>query len=263
MAAPATTWPAAVSERSAYLLRPRPRPATVLAAFPAALYLQVDGSLVPVVAAGGLRLPTALVVASDVRPVGWGVQPGDVVAVGGGEVTLPGVRVRAVREWRPRRMPVAHGACAPRLPLVPPSQWRDEAARLAGRVVADGALTTLVGRFVGAGPGLTPSGDDVLCGVLLGLRVRGLAQLLPRLWVEVVPRLGTTTTLAAALLAEAVEGYALPQVVRVGEALVAGDEQAAAAACAEVATIGHTSGEDLLAGLAGCLDALQDKEFVA
>ena len=160
-------------------------------------------------------------------------------------------------------MPVAHGACAPRLPLVPPSQWRDEAARLAGRVGADGALTTLVGRFVGAGPGLTPSGDDVLCGVLLGLRVRGLAQLLPRLWVEVVPRLGTTTKLAAALLAEAVEGYALPQVVRVGEALVAGDEQAAAAACAEVATIGHTSGEDLLAGLAGCLDALQDKEFVA
>jgi Protein of unknown function (DUF2877) len=263
VAAPATTWPAAGSERSGFLLARTPGPATVLAVFPAALYLEVGRDLLPVVAPGGLRLPTALVLAAPVRPVGWGVQPGDVVTVGGGEVVLPGVRVPAVREWRPRRMPVAPGASASRLPSASPSTWRDDAVELAGRVVDGGPVTALVRRLVGAGPGLTPSGDDVLCGVLLGLRLLGRARDLPRLWDAVAPRLSTTTTLSAALLVEAVQGYAVPPVIELGDALVAGDVLGVSAAAAQVLAVGHTSGADLLAGLAGCLDALQDKAFVA
>jgi hypothetical protein len=263
VAPPATTWPAAGSERSAFLLARAPGPATVLAVFPAALYLAVDGDLLPVVVPGGLRLPTALALAAPVRPVGWGVQPGDVVTVGGGEVVLPGVRVRVVRQWRPRRMPVAPGTAVRPVPAGSPSTWRDDAAQLAGRVVGGGPLTALVRRLVGAGPGLTPSGDDVLCGVLLGLRMLGRARDLPRLWDTVAPRLSTTTTLSAALLVEAVQGYAVPPVIDLGEALVDDDAVGVPAAAARVLAVGHTSGADLLAGLSGCLDALRDKAFVA
>ena len=243
--------------------------------FPAALYLDADGDLLPVVAPGGLRLPTALALATSGRGVGWGVQPGDEVSVGGGQVVLPSATVRVVREWRPRRMPVAPGASAGHLPVgspspwagsssaVSPSAWRDDAAELAGQVVAGGVLVPLVRRLVGAGPGLTPAGDDVLCGVLLGLRLLGQARSLPRLWDGVRPRLATTTALSAALLAEAVEGYAVPQVIDLGEALARRDPVGVTAAAREVLAIGHTSGADLLAGLAGCLDALQDKAFVA
>jgi hypothetical protein len=263
VAAPATSWPAAGSERSAFLLERTPGPATVLAVFPSALYLGLDRDLLPVVAPGGLRLPTALALAAPLRPVGWGVQPSDVVTVGGGEVVLPGVRVRAVREWRPRRMAVAPGASAAHLPCGSPSTWRDAAAELAGRVVGGGPLRALVRRLVGAGPGLTPSGDDVLCGVLLGLRLLGRARSLPRLWDAVGPRLPATTTVSAALLSEAVQGYAVPPVIDLGQALAADDAVGVRDAAARVLAVGHTSGADLLAGLTGCLDALHDKAFVA
>jgi hypothetical protein len=58
------------------------------------------------------------------------------------------------------------------------------------------------------------------------------------------------------LLAEAAQGYAVPPVVQLGEALVAGAPARVLARIAEVAAIGHSSGEDLLAGMAGCLDAV-------
>jgi hypothetical protein len=89
-----------------------------------------------------------------------------------------------------------------------------------------------VGTLVGAGSGLTPSGDDVLCGVLLGLRMLGRARDLPRLWDTVAPRLSTTTTLSAALLVEAVQGYAVPPVIDLGEALVDDDAVGVPAAAA-------------------------------
>jgi hypothetical protein len=263
VAAPATTWSAAGSERSAHLLAHAQRPAVVLAVFPAALYVEVDGSLLPVVAPGGLRLPTALALAGPARRVGWGVQPGDTVTVGGGGVSLPRVSVRAVRQWRPRRMPVAPAVTPAHLAHVAPSTWRDDAAELGARVVSGGPVSTLVRRLVGAGPGLTPSGDDVLCGLLLGLRLLGNARSLPRLWDAVAPRLHSTTTLSAALLVEAVQGYAVPPVIELGDALAAVHAGGVPAAVARVLAVGHTSGADLLAGLAGCLDAVRPRVLVS
>ncbi|HEV7147862.1 MAG TPA: DUF2877 domain-containing protein [Pedococcus sp.] len=258
MAAAPTVWPAAVSQRSAGVLGAARRPAAVLGAFPRALYLEVGQSraLLPLVAPGGLRLPTAVTVASTV--VGWGVQPGDQVLVGNGEICLPGVVVRAVRSWRPVRAPSAEdgrvpdpGAVRVRLP------WSDPARRLTDRLQAGEDVRSGVAALVGAGPGLTPSGDDVLCGMLLGLRLAGpaWASLGTVLWRAVQPRLASTTSLSAALLAEAAEGYAVPPVVRVAEALVGGDTAQIAAAVPAVLAIGHTSGADLLGGLVGALEA--------
>jgi hypothetical protein len=73
------------------------------------------------------------------------------------------------------------------------------------------------------------------------------------LWDAVQARLRATTSLSASLLAEAEQGYAVPPLVRLCEALVAGEEREAAAHAQMVAAIGHSSGRDLLAGLAGGL----------
>jgi hypothetical protein len=270
MTASATVWPAAVSERSAALVHGSACHGTVLAAFPTALYLQVGdhADILPVVTRDGLRLPTALAVATSLPTVGWGAHPGDAVVVGSGEVRLPGVTLRAVRTWRPGQAPRATtsrcGAALATLQL----PWRSPARAVTELLLAGhrapSALADRVGTLVGAGPGLTPSGDDVLCGVLLGLRVhpRGSAALVDELWRAVAPRLTTTTMLSAALLREAAEGYAAEPVMRLlerlagrGSADVTVSEEVTAAAH-EALAIGHTSGADLLGGLAGCLDAL-------
>ena len=276
MAPSTATWPAAVSERSATLVHGAPRRATVLAAFPTALYLQVGGhaDVLPVVARHALRLPTALAVATSLPTVGWGAQPGDEVVVGEGEVRLAGVTLRAVRTWRPHPTPRAttHPAVGAFATLALP--WRSPAraltALLLGRDRAAHTLGERVGALVGAGPGLTPSGDDVLCGVLLGLRLhpRGAASLVDELWHAVAPRLTATTSLSASLLREAADGYAVEPVTRLLHRLASPGSAASSAAASsregaavtqavqDVLAIGHTSGADLLGGLAGCLDAL-------
>jgi hypothetical protein len=259
VAVQATLWPAAVSARSAERLSAAPRPATVLAAFPTALYLRLDrhADVLPVVTTRGLRLPTALALGTDLPWVGWGVQPGDVVVVGGGEVRLPGATVRAVRTWSPRRCPSTRAASRGWPGDPGPLAWRDPAAGLTEALVHGEPVEPAVAALVGAGLGLTPSGDDALCGVLLGLRLAGRNALRRTLWAAVAPRLGSTTSLSAALLAEAAAGYAVPEMSRLLDALAAGDHDAVRTAAVGVRAIGHTSGADLLGGLAGTLDALQ------
>jgi hypothetical protein len=272
--ASATTWPAASSARSSAVVHGPVRPATVLAAFPSALYLQVGGhaDVLPVVTRHGLRLPTALALATPLPTVGWGVQPGGRVAVGGGEVRLPLVTIRAVRTWQPHVVQRAAGAPrAARLSTLS-LPWRSPARSvtelLLGQEPNAETLAHRVAALVGTGPGLTPSGDDVLCGVLLGLRLHPHAsdELVAALWQAVRPRLTSTTSLSAALLTEAAEGYAAEPVLRLVERLAVPADPVArpadlpgagiAEALAEVLAIGHSSGADLLGGLAGCLEAL-------
>jgi hypothetical protein len=259
VAVQATLWPAAVSARTAGLLSAAPRLATVLGAFPAALYLRFEGhtEVLPVVTSRGLRLPTALALATDLPWVGWGVQPGDVVVVGDHEVRLPGATVRAVRTWSPRPCPSA-GAASRGWPGDPgPLAWRDPGAGLTEVLVHGEPVEPAVSALVGAGLGLTPSGDDALCGVLLGLRLAGRTALRRTLWAAVAPRLASTTSLSASLLTEAAAGYAVPEVGRLLDALATGDHDRVRTAAAGVRAIGHTSGADLLGGLVGALDALQ------
>ncbi|MFC8501998.1 DUF2877 domain-containing protein [Pedococcus sp. NPDC057267] len=256
MSLPATAWPAAASCRSPLVLDRPARPASVLAAFPAALYLDVDGSLLPVVTPDGLRLPTALVLGGGLQASGWGVRPGDAVEVGSGRVRLPGADVVAVRTWQPRAVLPAPGPV--RVPAGVDrgsAAWRPAAAALAELLLDGQDPAPAVGALVGAGPGLTPSGDDVLCGVLLGLRLAARLDAVATLGAAVRGRLGGTTTLSAALLTEAVAGYAVPQVLRLASALARGDDRAAVAAAREVAAVGHSSGRDLLAGVVGALEA--------
>ncbi|GAB3433682.1 hypothetical protein GCM10027517_00850 [Phycicoccus ginsengisoli] len=265
MSLPATAWPASASSRST-VLDGADRCATVLAAFAQALYLDVDGALLPVVTARALRLPTALVVSRPLPPAGWGLRPGAVVAVGWGRVRLPGRDLVRVRTWTPqpvRAAPAGRWWLGALEGVTGSHEWRAAAADAARRATAGGDLAGTVGALVGAGHGLTPSGDDVLCGVLLGLRLAGRLDAVARLRGAVRPLLGATTTLSAALLTEAGDGYAVPELVRLSAALAGGDPAAAATAARDVAAIGHSSGRDLLAGFLGTLEALSPALEVA
>ena len=257
-------WPVAVSERSPAVLAGPRRPAFVLAAFSSALYLRTDDGVLPVVTPTGLRLPTSLVLATELDEHGWGVLPGSTVLVGAGEVLLPRAVLRVVRSWRPVAVTTGQRPVSDRswLAGVAASTWRCAAGRLTRRLLTGRAVEQDVRSLVGAGPGLTPSGDDVLSGALLGLRLHSAAarELVPTLWAAVRGRLGATTDLSAALLTEASQGYAVPPVVRLGAALAGGRTGDLSPLVARVRSIGHTSGSDLLAGLAGALEALQDNE---
>jgi hypothetical protein len=112
---------------------------------------------------------------------------------------------------------------------------------------------------VGAGSGLTPSGDDALCGVLLALRAvgGGAADAAAASVADAVRGAARgTTSLSASLLGAAAQGYAVPEVVRLVSAAVGGDPSETSRALPAVLAIGHTSGADLVAGLAGAVDAL-------
>jgi hypothetical protein len=118
-----------------------------------------------------------------------------------------------------------------------------EAALTAGDAAAACAAAD---RLLGLGPGLTPSGDDVLAGLLVA------AALLPRpidqLATHVAERAGTATTaLAASLLCAAARGEACPELVAFVDAL--GGHGAVGPAYRRLARIGHTSGRDMAAGV--------------
>lgn len=256
--------PVALSPLTARVVTGAPRAATVLAAFPTALYLRVEGcagvaGVLPVVTADALLLPTAArlgLLSEDVR---WPVGPGDVVEVGAGRIDGPGLEVRAVREWHPARVGVG-------LPVPPPAvaeslpeggELGDLCVEVAGAALEGRPVGPLVARLVGAGGGLTPSGDDALCGVMLALRAWApLGQ--PQAAVAVAVRQAQrhTTGLSASLLLAAADGYAVPQTVALVHALSVPGVADLPAALRAVLDIGHTSGRDLVAGLSGALRAL-------
>jgi len=100
-----------------------------------------------------------------------------------------------------------------------------------------------VARLVGRGGGLTPLGDDVLCGWLATHRAAGHAT--PGVDAAVRSLLGRTTLLSATLLECATHGEVLPQFAGWLAALGTPDERHRATA---LAAVGHTSGAGLLHG---------------
>jgi hypothetical protein len=112
--------------------------------------------------------------------------------------------------------------------------------RGAGLVVAADSVADLVGR----GDGLTPYGDDVLCGWLALHRALGVAT--PGVDDAVRWALPRTTTLSATLLECALAGEVADPVGAYLRALATPAEPAARAA---LETLGHSSGRGLAHGI--------------
>lgn len=116
-------------------------------------------------------------------------------------------------------------------------------------------------RLLGLGPGLTPSGDDFLGGVMLALSAGRRANLSHSLWRAIEPRLAELTSpISAAHLRAAAEGMAAgPLHDMLANLLRGGADDLEAGLCA-IATVGHTSGWDALSGLVLGLRALSEPE---
>lgn len=104
--------------------------------------------------------------------------------------------------------------------------------------------------LIGLGPGLTPSGDDLLCGAMIGLRAAQRADKAAELSRQVaIAAPGLTTPLSCAFLTAAGDGQAAERLHLAVNAIVAGQTARIAALAADVGAIGHSSGWDALAGV--------------
>jgi hypothetical protein len=244
----------------------RDRPADVLGVSDAAVYLRPTGGrrvVVAVVTADAIRLPCALVLGSSSRNVPLtALRPtaGSRPTVGSGRIswrsTAGAVTLTIGTEWAPARP----GTSRPRADLV--RRLRSESRRFR-HGTAEHALTALehaarfgqdadaahaaVGALLGAGPGLTPSGDDVLAGFVLAAGAFGLDVVAVRSLVDQLAD-ERTTALSAQLLRHALEGDCIPELAALIRGVAGiGDLRRAAA---DLLRVGHTSGAALATGVA-------------
>ena len=216
--------------------------------------------VIGVVAADAVRLPCALALASTsselpltaLRP-----SAGHPLTIGSGRVRWVSaagpVTVTIAREWAPPRI----GAV-----LVLPDRLAALQAALgelrigveeramaglsraaAGKLSPDDAVAGLLGN----GPGLTPSGDDLLAGFVLAARAFGLAIRAVRTAIaeSAGPR---TTALSAQLLQHALRGECIPELAEVIRAM--GGPQPLEPVLERLLRVGHTSGAALAGGVA-------------
>jgi len=117
------------------------------------------------------------------------------------------------------------------------------------------AVSEAVGGIVGLGPGLTPSSDDMLAGLVLlcsvfaknGGRVLGRGELVAAL--EDTPITGKTTTLSSEFLKQAAMGVGNEPVMSLCAALLTQGPASVETKTNRVLSAGETSGTDTVLGL--------------
>ena len=198
-----------------------PRRCRVLAAFPTCLYLDLGAHerVLAVLASDAVALPIGLRLALPSTRSSAGVSsPARTSSSGRGAYAFRAPTSSPRGSAPVPRAPARRGSAGDRRGLPEPGVLGDlahdlTAAALAGRPVEPG-----VRGLVGVGRGLTPSGDDALCGVLLPLAAVDAPHARRRARRPCAPpsaaSLPWTTSLSAALLVAAGAGYAVPDVAR-------------------------------------------------
>lgn len=236
------------------------------------LYLRTFGppGALAVLAHDAVRLPCGMLLAttSEELPLAPLAPPESTgFVVGGGAVSWTGpagpVEVQAVSEWapaRPARGKVAPSALAAvRLALVGTDPAID--GRLVQQLSATAddqdAAVAIAARLLGRGPGLTPSGDDVLAGFLIGAAAFGLnAAPLREAVAAQAPR--RTSALSAALLWHAARGECIDEVADVA-AVLTGREQIIHG-LSRLLSVGHSSGAALAYGLLAAAESALSRQ---
>ncbi len=128
-----------------------------------------------------------------------------------------------------------------------PRLQRSTAPALVRAALAGEPLAETVRRLIGAGPGSTPAGDDVVVGVLAALRATGHGAAAAAIARETARLLERTTSASRMYLSAASEGRFAERV----HELVVGlqDVTAATSAVRSARAWGATSGLDLLSGI--------------
>lgn len=213
-----------------------------LAGFPDAPYLEADGEVIWV----GARLP-----ARHPRAVLTTAAPPRGVALR--FVSLP------EHGWSPH-LPALQGADGPRgllrdmRPRLPRGLPVNRVQALAAAYLRDDPQEVFRATLplLGVGSGFTPSGDDLAGAALFGRR--WLAPQAPQ-WRATAENLareaGTRShTVSAALFADLARGESFEPLHALAEALACGSDERARSAVRALTAIGHSSGCDMLAGLA-------------
>jgi hypothetical protein len=250
-------WSGSAPRRVVEHLRAAPNgPVRVLHQSAAALYVEVAGRCVGVVAPSAAQVPCALRLPARIS----GVSAQTVLAEGAtspyverGTLYLAGNPLRVGRfvDVRVPRIDLGRvlRAASPMVAVARPP--RPAAAGLAALPLAPRIDADLLRRLVGHGGGLTPLGDDVLCGWLAVLVATG--HLTEDVTAAVRDVLDRTTLLSATLLDCALHGEVLPEFTAYVAALRTPNEDAAAGA---LMAIGHTSGAGLWWGARHALSTL-------
>jgi uncharacterized protein DUF2877 len=232
------------------------RPVEVVAATPQAAYLRITDTLVCVAGRDAVRVPCGLIIEARTLPP---LPPAGVLGVvAGGLISIGDTGFRVARWWRPPR-PQGLGRVAPSL-LANAMRWltgrvadpldapgRAAVADLVHALSAGAQPRQAVERLLGRGPGLTPTGDDVLAGALVVLTALGApaARSLADAVISAAPT--RTTAVSAALLAHAARGECIPQLADLLEAVRDGIGLPRAAGA--LLAVGHCSGAGLLHGV--------------
>ena len=214
-----------------------------------AVYLDLDGWCLGVVGSRAAAVPCALrVAAPDLGQLATGA-----ANVSGGVLHLGDTPLRVGRLVDARAPRLDLGAALRHLagPVTAPAPVVEfiDAAWGSGPLGPEA-----VARMVGRGDGLTPLGDDALCG-WLALH-RSVGRPTPDVDAAVRALLPRTTLLSATLLDCALRGEVLPEFAAYLTALGTAEEPARATA---LAAIGHTSGAGLLHGAQRALAELADR----
>jgi len=251
--------------------------------FPSTVNLAVEAVdvLVALTGPSGSCYPHAVVLEQVVAFPALGFSPGDAVHVSPEEIRLQGRRGAAVVTLRGARRPHRRA-----LPVIAPrgEAWRaavrrlDEmqsrssfdlrlsalvtgpvagsaraaalqrSARALGGARPGARLFKAVSALVGAGTGLTPSGDDFLSGLMAASRATRNAGLARALCEAVRENLAATGDISASLLRCAVGGHWVGPLVDLADALSADDRSAALSSIDTLCGLGHSSGSDIATG---------------
>lgn len=117
-------------------------------------------------------------------------------------------------------------------------------------------LSAIVSQLVGLGPGLTPSGDDMLGGLMAGLNFFGHADAAAQLAAVVLPAAAIGTSIISNAHLRAASGGRLTAPLWDAVSSIGAGGGGLAGALQRVAKIGHSSGWDTLAGAALAADAV-------
>jgi Protein of unknown function (DUF2877) len=222
----------------------------VLAWFPQACYVQGPGGLVALVGPGVHDGPLYLALERDLPRF----EPGTPATLSPVTMELPDCAVDAsdATPWRgalagPDRIRAAAEAVANAAAEAAGEALLPRAGFEAHPLVERGELEGAAAVLAGLGPGLTPSGDDVLGGVLFARRALGGSEDEARL--AAVADGVRTNAIARAFLRWAARGQALSPVHDLIEAAVRDDREAAAAAAGALTAVGESSGADFALGL--------------
>lgn len=245
------------------------------------------GRLVSILATAHGGLPNAIEVRPSDAPSLRRIRPGSGVRVGADTIELEAglvVRLTGAAAWDPRlaaiapvqpglreRLAVARvavrgagpGGLDGQSPFAPTAapwlDWLRRGLRLgteAGRTQATEAGC----RLIGLGPGLTPSGDDLLVGLTAALTATAhpWARTLALAWAGAAP--SATTPVAAAFHGHAAAAEYAELVGATLRAILVGQPDEVAGRVREAAGWGASSGRDLLAGLLLGLEAGLDPQ---